>query len=192
MPLHVGSPLNNTKIMNQVGLDAKTYDRYKGAIINTFIVYEVKPWAKQTHREKRFIKASKIYFNDTNFMCYLTRRDMREIYKNDRATMGHLFENFIASEVMKNASSIADIEVSYFNTGVEEVDFAIEKSNGDTIGIEVKLDSTLTQKDFDNLFVMQKTLGKKFKKGIVIYTGNELSHWKDNIWAVPMCYLWER
>jgi predicted AAA+ superfamily ATPase len=62
-----------------------------------------------------------------------------DVYKNDRAVMGRLFENFIATEIVKKRSRAGD----------------------------------------------------RFKKVIVIYTGNELAPFGENLWAVPANFLWE-
>jgi hypothetical protein len=39
--------------------------------------------------------------------------------------------------------------------------------------------------------ILRETLGKRFKRGVVIYSGTELASFKDNVWAVPVNYLWE-
>ncbi|GHV04018.1 ATPase [Campylobacterota bacterium] len=188
----VGSLLNNANIMKETGLDAKTYEKYKALIINTFLTYEVEPWSKPNKLNKRFVKKTKLYFSDTNLLCYIMRRDLRDIYKNDPLVMGHIFENFIASEIMKNLKSLADISVSHFNlSDGKEVDFVLENRHDEAIGIEVKLDKTVSDQDFANIRLLQKTLDSKFKRGIVLYAGNTLLPFGNNIWAVPINYLWE-
>ena len=109
--------------------------------------------------------------------------------------MGHLFENFIASEIMKSISVLpGKFHVSHFNPvrgDGNETDFLIEKDNGETIAIEVKLNSSLNDFDFKNLELCHNTIGNKFKKGIVLYTGEHLVPFGDKLWAVPVNYLWE-
>jgi predicted AAA+ superfamily ATPase len=64
--------------------------------------------------------------------------------------MGHIFENFIATEIMKATKSLDAFTVSHFNpvqNQGKEVDFIIESPNGKAIGIEVKLDGTINEKD---------------------------------------------
>ncbi|MDR1195551.1 MAG: DUF4143 domain-containing protein, partial [Endomicrobium sp.] len=192
LAVHIGSPLNKSKIQNEIGLDNKTFEKYLSVLFKTFIISEIKPWAKPAHIEKRFIRAPKIYFTDTNFMLYLLKRDIEEIYRNDKAAMGHIFENFIATEIIKNASLLIGAEISVFNPEGKEVDFAIEYENGKTLGIEVKLDSSLSQKDFNNIYNMRYLLKDKFHKGIILYTGDEIISMGDKIWAVPASYLWKK
>lgn len=186
-----GSLVNNAEISMEIGLDNKTYDKYKASIIHTFIVFEVKPWAKPSRINKRYTKSSKLYFTDTNMLSYIMRRDMDEIYKKDRTVFGHLFENFIATEIMKNLSSLNNVEVSHFRTSdKKEVDFVLENHLGDVVGIEVKLAGSVDTGDTKGLKILKEEVGERFKKGVIIYTGNEIATLGDDIWAVPVSYLW--
>jgi len=190
LAMRAGGLLNNSLVAQETGLDIKTYERYKTAAINTFILYEIQPWAAPNHINKRFTKSPKLFFSDTNLLIYLLRRNLKDIYSNDRITMGRLFENFVAAEIMKNAFSLTGVEVSHFRTSDQkEVDFVVEKSEA-LIGIEVKLSSNPAAGDFSGLKLLKKAAGDRFKLGIVIYSGNELVPFGENLWAVPVCYLW--
>ncbi|MDR2578967.1 MAG: ATP-binding protein [Chitinispirillales bacterium] len=192
----VGSLMNNDSIMRETGLNQGTFERYKSLCEAAFLTFELQPWAKPNRLKKRFVKSKKIYFTDTNFLCFLARRDISEVYEKDPALMGHFFENFIATEIMKSISALpGKFYVSHFNPVREdgkETDFVIEKDNGETIAIEVKLDSSLNSKDFKNLELCRDTIDDKFKKGIVVYTGDSLVPFGDKLWAVPVSYLWDK
>jgi predicted AAA+ superfamily ATPase len=190
-----GSLLNNTNIMNETGLDTKTYEKYKALCNSAFLIFELPSWSRPNNINKRFIKQKKLFFTDTNLLCHIMQRDMSEVYKNDKVTMGHLFENFIATEIMKATKSLGPFTVSHFNPVQyqgKEVDFVIENQKGEAIGIEVKLDGTVNAKDWANMNVLQETIGNRFKKGIIIYTGTDLLQVGRNIWAMPVNYLWEK
>jgi predicted AAA+ superfamily ATPase len=190
--LRAGSLLNNASVSQEAGLDAKTYERYKASCSNTYIIFEIQPWAKPIRLNKRFTKSPKLYFTDTNLLAYLLRRDMDEIYSGDPVTMGHLFENFAACEIMKNTAGRHEYDVTVFRTqDNKEVDFVVEKRNGDAIGIEVKLSGSVSGGDISGLRLLQEALGDKFKRGIVLYTGSELVSLAQDIWAVPVPFLWE-
>jgi predicted AAA+ superfamily ATPase len=188
-----GGLLNNSNIMKETGLDAKTYDKYKALCNNTFLTFELPSWTKPNRLDKRFVKQKKLYFTDTCLLCHILQRDLDDLYKNDRTVMGHVFENFIATEIMKAVNSLDSFSVSHFNPVQhqgKEVDFVIESPNGKTMGIEVKLDGTINEKDWANMNVLQETIGDKFLKGIIIYTGTSLMQVGRDIWAVPVNYLW--
>jgi predicted AAA+ superfamily ATPase len=179
--------------MKETGLDAKTYDKYKALCNNTFLTFELPSWTKQNRLDKRFVKQKKLYFTDTCLLCHILQRDLEDIYLNDRTVMGHVFENFIATEIMKAVNSLDSFSVSHFNPVQhqgKEVDFVIESSNGKTVGIEVKLDGTINEKDWANMNTLQETIGDKFLKGIIIYTGTSLMQVGRSIWAVPVNYMW--
>ena len=194
LSLRAGGLLNNTNVMKETGLDTKTYEKYKALCSSAFIIFELPAWSKPNKLNKRFIKQKKLFFTDTNLLCHVMQRDMKEMYKNDKATFGHLFENFVATEIMKAAKSLGSLDVSHFNpvqNQGKEVDFVIERPNGDAIGIEVKLDGTIDARDWANMSVLQETMGKRFKLGIIIYTGTDLMQVGQTIWAMPVNFLWE-
>jgi predicted AAA+ superfamily ATPase len=195
LSVRVGSLVNNDNIMSETGFNQGTYEKYKAFCNAAFLTFDVQPWAKPNKLNKRFVKRNKIYFTDTNFLCYLMRRNISDIYENDPSQMGHIFENFIASEIMKSASALpGKYYLSHFNPvrgEGNETDFIVEKDDGKTVAIEVKLDSSLNDKDFKNLELCRDTIGGKFLKGIVIYTGEDIVPYGDKLWAVPVNYLWE-
>ena len=190
----VGSLINNDNIMKEIGFNQISYEKYKSFCNATYLTFEVQPWAKPNKLDKRFVKSKKLYFTDTNLLCFLMRRDMSEVYEKDPSCMGHLFENFIATEIIKSASAASGkYFLSHFNPvrgDGNETDFIVEKDNGETIAIEVKLDSSLSEKDFKNLELCRNTIGKNFKKGIVLYTGEDLVPFGEKLWAVPINYFW--
>ncbi|MDR2551550.1 MAG: ATP-binding protein [Treponema sp.] len=192
LAMRAGGLLNNSLAARESGLDVKTYERYKGAAINTFIIFEVPAWSKPNRLAKRFTRSPKLFFTDVNLLTYLLRRDMGDIYRNDRITMGRLFENFIASEIMKNAAPLPDLSVSHFRTSDQkEVDFVLERADGGTVGIEVKLSGSPDKHDFAGLKVLREAAGDRFRRGVVLYPGTELVSFGEELWALPLPYLWE-
>jgi predicted AAA+ superfamily ATPase len=191
----VGSLLKDDNIMKETGINQGTYTKYKAFCNAAFLTFEIQSWTKPNRLNKRFVKSKKIYFTDTNLLCFTMRRDISDVYEKDLTLMGHLFENFIASEIMKNTSELpGKYFVSHFNPVRDdgnETDFVIENDKGESVAIEVKLNSTLNDKDFKNLELCRDTIGNKFKKGIVLYTGEELVPFGDKLWAMPVNYLWD-
>jgi len=190
-----GGLLNNANVMKETGLDAKTYEKYKALCSSTFLIYELPSWSKPNKLNKRFVKQRKLYFTDTALLCHLMQRNIEEIFKNDTTTMGHIFENFVAGEIMKASKALGSFSVCHFNpvqNQGKEVDFVIENQKGEAVGIEVKLGATIDEKDWSNMSVLENTIGNKFKKGIIIYTGTDIVQVARKIWAVPVNYMWEK
>jgi predicted AAA+ superfamily ATPase len=191
----VGSLVKNDNIMKEIGMNQATFEKYKLFCNAAFLTFELQPWEKPNRLNKRFVKRKKLYFTDTNLLCFVMRRDIKEVFASDPTLMGHLYENFVASEIMKATTVLpGKYYVSHFNPVREdgnETDFVIEKDNGDTIAIEIKLNSTLNKKDFKNIELCRDTIGENFKRGVVLYTGEDVVPFGDRLWAIPFNYLWE-
>ena len=190
LSMRTGSLLNNTEIAKETGIDYRTYEKMLAFAINSFMVFKIKPWAKLNRLNKRFVKSPKLYFTDCNFLSYLMKRSLDEMYQNDKIIFGHIFENFVASELVK-CSKQNNIELSHYRTlSGKEADFVLENEQGEIVGLEVKLSTSVNKKYISGLIELKETVGEKFKKGIVLYTGNEIVPLSNKIWAVPVCYFW--
>ena len=190
LSMRTGGLLNNTGIAKEIGIDYRTYEKMLSSAINSFMVFEVKPWARPNKLNKRFVKSPKLYFTDCNFLSYIMKRSLDELYSNDKITFGHVFENFVAAELVK-ISRFNNLELSHYRTqSGKEADFVLENMNGDIVGIEVKSSTAIDKKYISGLLELKEICGDKFKKGIVLYTGNDIIPLSDKIWAVPVCYFW--
>jgi len=59
-------------------------------------------------------------------------------------------------------------------------------------GIEIKSAAALQDKHFNGLRKLSKLAGNKFKRGIVLYTGEQyLGGFGDDLQAVPVSSVWE-
>ncbi len=74
----------------------------------------------------------------------------------------------------------------------KEVDFMIEKRNGDIICIEVKNSKTIKTDDFNHLRFLKSILKDKFIRGIVLYKGKDILPFEERMTAMPVSTLWER
>ncbi|MDR1728474.1 MAG: DUF4143 domain-containing protein [Acidobacteriota bacterium] len=188
----VGGLLNDAAVTKEAGLDAKTCGKYKAAARHTFLTFEIEPWDKPGLTGRRNVRQRKLYFMDTNLLCYVMRRDLGEVLEGDPATAARLFENFVATELVKQVGAILGTRIRHFNpSGGREVDFVLEDATGTAVGIDVKHKPVLSSGDFDSLRAMRGTLGIDFNRGIVLYSGVELAQFDDNLWAVPVNALWE-
>lgn len=187
-----GGLLNNTEVAKELGVDYRTYEKMFAFALNSFLVFNVKPWARPNKLSKRFVKSPKLYFTDCNFLSYIMKRDIDEIYENDKKAFGHVFENFVATELLKSAK-LNNLELSHYRTQAgKEADFVLENTQGDVVGIEVKSAKDINKKTYSGLLELKELCGDKFKKGIILYTGNDIVPLSEKIWAVPVCYFWNR
>ena len=185
MATRVSSLINEASLARDCNCNVMTFRRYKALLENMFIVFRVAPWFRNLG--KRLVKTSKNYFNDTNMLCYLLGIDLDNVIQKNPIIFGHILENFVATELIKNLANISGTSLFHFHTQDNyEVDFVLEKNNGDLVGIEVKSSSSVTISDFKGLKKLQELAPDSFKCGIVLYTGSDIVPFANNMFAVPV------
>ena len=70
-----------------------------------------------------------------------------------------------------------------------EVDFVVRFSNEELLGIEVKSGSSVGLGDFKHLKWFAENLAKARFCGIVLYSGNKVLPFGENLFAVPFAAL---
>ena len=74
----------------------------------------------------------------------------------------------------------------------QEVDYVLEDRAGRLVGIEVKKSASPTSSDFRGLRHLAEQTGKKFLRGILLYTGTESVSFGPDPHAVPLAALWKK
>jgi predicted AAA+ superfamily ATPase len=128
---------------------------------------------------------------DTGLLAHLAGATVDRL-RMDPSQAGPLLENFVAMELVKQASwSRHRPEVFHFRThSGQEVDVVLEAADGRVIGIEVKAAATVGTGDFRGLQALREAAGKRFLRGIILYQGNETVPFGKDQWAVPIDALW--
>jgi uncharacterized protein len=111
----------------------------------------------------------------------------------DRALLGQLLETFVFQELRRLASRRdTPVVFSHFrDKDGAEVDIVLEHDAGAVAGIEVKSAATVTASDFRGLKKLQEAAGERFTAGVVLYDGDRVAPFGDNLCAVPIRALWE-
>jgi uncharacterized protein len=73
----------------------------------------------------------------------------------------------------------------------KEVDVVMEGRGGGVVGIEVKATDNPGERAFAGLAALAEAAGKDFVRGILLYTGDQVIPWRENIAAVPVAALWQ-
>jgi predicted AAA+ superfamily ATPase len=127
LALQIGNLLNYNELSDISGFKYKDLLDYLNVLEKTFICLRSQPFYRNKRTE--LVKVPKIFFLDNGF---------RNIVINNFQLVqdkGHLYENFVASEIIKK-----DKELKYWRTKSKaEVDFVIE-GEGKVVPIEVKSD----------------------------------------------------
>lgn len=157
--------LNVAEVSRDTTLTIKTTHRYLALLEAIFIVNLLPAWSNNFG--SRFIKAPKVYLIDSGLLSYLLNTTL-EKSMNDAMFMGKIVENFVVSEIKKQATwSETAINLYHFRTpSGEEIDLILEDLEGNIVGIEVKNSSSITPHDFKNLKYLQERIKKDSKKAL--------------------------
>lgn len=184
-----GGLLNDADCARDASLNQMTYRRYRTLFQHLFLITLLPPWFKSI--KKRLMKAPKIYFTDTNLLCYVLGVDLPILRKQNPTLFGYVFENFVASELMKQIALQFDYSLHHFHTlDSKEVDFIISHRNGQLVGVEVKSAESVVNQDFNGLRVLKECAGKDFVRGIVLYQGKQIIPFGSDMMAMPIEVLW--
>jgi uncharacterized protein len=166
-----------------------TMNRYWALLEAVFFVQTLPAWSGNL--TTRLSKAPKILLNDTGLLCHLVGLDAHRL-KDDSLMTGAILENFVATELIKQAgwSQTQPKFFHYRTQKQQEVDLVLEDSRGHLVGIEVKKSASPTAHDFKGLRFLAEQTGKKFIRGMVLYTGTESLAFGPNLHAVPISALW--
>jgi len=190
MAIRAGGLINDADIARDAGLNAVTAKRYRNILQLMFMTFSLPPYFKNIG--KRMIKSSKGYFTDTALLCHVLQYRLEDIADKQPHLFGHIVENFVATELLKQLSIYQHrAELLHFRTSDnKEIDFIIEKPNGQLVAIEVKTSEHIEKKDFAALMELQEKLGEDFACGVILYGGSEVICFGERLFLLPLAVLW--
>lgn len=185
-----GGLLNFAEVSRSSGFAQTTLKRYFALLEATFLVETLPAWSGS--RTKRLVKAPKVFLGDTGLLSYVQGLTWERL-QLDPTLSGALAENFVVAELCKQATwSEARVELFHFRTSTDqEVDVVMENEAGEIVGLEVKASSSVGANDFKGLRALAEAIRKKFRRGVILYTGNESVPFGDELYAVPIQTLWQ-
>ena len=181
--------LNFNDLARDAGLAPTTLKRYWALLEAVFLGITIPPWSGNL--TSRLSKAPKIMVGDTGLLCYLLGLDAARL-KQDSLMTGAVLERFVGLELSKQiAWNPNPPSLFHYRTHAQqEVDYVLEDRAGQLVGIEVKKTATPTSSDFKGIRHLAEQTGKRFVRGILLYTGSESVSFGPNLHAVPLSALW--
>ncbi len=70
------------------------------------------------------------------------------------------------------------------------VNIVLEDAAGRLVGVEVKAAGAVTAADLKGLRALAEATGRRFLRGIVLYTGSETVPFASNLFAMPASAPW--
>ncbi len=185
-----GGLLNVAELSRSTDITHSTLKRYLTLLEAVFLVYELQPWFNKLG--KRLVKSSKIYLSDTGLAAYLMGMTPEKLILNP-TLIGSLLENFVVQEIAKQLTWSTTRATQYHLRTVSgtEVDIVLEAASGELVGIEIKASQTINTDDFKGLKALQELCPDKFKRGIVLYGGQDPLPFGPNMFALPIQTLWQ-
>ena len=184
-----GGLLNFADLSRTLALPQTTLKRYFALLEATFLVQLLRPWS--SNLGQRLIQTPKVYLDDTGLLAQLTGLTVERL-KVDGALAGGVLENFVLMELRKQSAwSESQPEFFFWRTAAgQEVDIVLEDSAGRLVGIEIKAGATLGGSDVRGLQAMATATGKRWVRGVVLYTGTEVIPFAANLHGLPVSRLW--
>ena len=181
---------NVSDIARLADIPNTTLRRYLTLLEMTFLIHLLPAWS--TTLRARLVKSPKLMIGDSGLMAHLQGLSEARLRQQPNA-MGPFLENFAAMEIIKQATwSERRVSVFHFRAHKgDEVDLVLEDSSGEIVGVEVKASGTITSSDFKGLRFLQDSIGARFRRGVVLYTGEEAIPFGERLEALPVSALWQ-
>jgi uncharacterized protein len=168
----IGQPLNYQALASDTGISPVTAKAWIGLLEASHICFLLPPYFKNF--SKRISKTPKLFFYDVGFAANLMGITAPSDL-NSHFARGHLFENLIVAEMVKQQFQEGwQSELYYWQeSNGREIDLLAEK-NGQFTVAEIKSGTTINNSFFDNLAYFQKQLvDPSMVHPFLIYGGTE-------------------
>ena len=181
--------VNVSELAAPFQISRPTIREYITLLSRIFLLEELPPW--HSNRIKRLIKTPKLHMGDTGLACTLLGLNAERLWR-DRSVFGKMLETFVYQELRRHASWQEE-PIAFFHFRDKdkvEVDMVLE-SEGRVAGVEVKAASTVTAQDFKGLRKLRGATRQAFAAGVVLYDGEAVVSFGENLYAVPISNLWK-
>lgn len=184
-----GTLLNVADLSRTLGIPQTTLHRYLTLLQATFLIQLVPAWT--THVRKRLLKTPKIILADTGLAAHLVGMDGRGLMSNAEL-WGAFLETFVAMELLKQMtwSKIRPALYHFRTAKGEGVDLVLEAPSGELVAVEVKATAALGADDFGGLRTLASIAGRRFKRGVLLYLGDQALPFGRNLYAFPISSRW--
>ena len=178
-----GNPVNYTDLGRDLGVTGKTVKAWLSVLEASSQVMTLSPYFSNVG--KRLVKRPKNYFLDTGMLGYLLGLESpQQVLRGIGA--GGVFEAAVLGQLYRLLIHRGIEPRLYFwqTSGGHEVDFIIEQG-GALIPIEAKMTATPNPRHAAGIEKLQKMLGQKVGKGLVVCLCQERFPLTRNVDAIP-------
>ena len=150
-----GQLLNYADLGNAAGVSGTTAKEWLKVLQSMGIVYLLEPFF--SNELKRMVKTPKLYFCDTGLCAYLSSWTSRDTLMNGAAS-GHFLENYVVSEMIRNASyGEQEMNLNFYrDSNQKEIDLIVE-TDGELHPFEIKRAASPERKVIKAFNVLEKS-----------------------------------
>ena len=166
----IGSLFNASELSGEVGVSVNTIKSWISVLQASYIIKLLPPFYENI--SKRLTKTPKLYFYDTGLACYLLDIETEQQLTRDKMR-GHLFENFVIMEALKERYNQGKESNLFFyrDSNDVEVDLLLKKGN-EYCAIEIKSSQTYHPEFEAGIKSLGKVLNNRITDKAVIYAGD--------------------
>ena len=171
-------------------LTAPTIEAYINALMALYLVESLEPWRSDDY--DRIKKRAKLFMADSGLMSSILNWNYEEV-RFDGDLNGKLVETFVYNQLTAILGAQREVYnlFHYRDRAGREVDFLVQNQAGDVLGMEVKAGSAIEKSMFRHLDWFRRNIRTRGGfKGIVLYTGEQVLPFGEDMWAVPISALW--
>lgn len=168
----IGSLFNASELSNELGVAANTVNSWLSVLQASYLIYLLPPF--YTNTRKRLTKSPKIYFTDCGLASFLLEIDSPQTLNRDKMR-GHLFENMVIMDFLKNRYNAGNNGGLYFyrDSNGNEIDLLVK--NGSKYDCyEIKSAATFHPDFIKGLRSFEKAFPELTRDQTVIYSGEDM------------------
>ncbi|MDR2197658.1 MAG: ATP-binding protein [Coriobacteriales bacterium] len=166
-----------------------TLEAYLGLLESVFLIARIPAWSPNA--TSRATKHHKLMFRDSGLLARQLNAPNNVSSDLKSGIAGAIFETFVLSELQKMTLAHTEtLDIYHYRDSLKrEVDIVIQNGDGQVALVEVKLSTTVNASDFK---VMEALRGANdaVVNSILVYTGNNIVTFGNNLLAVPAQALW--
>lgn len=171
-------------------LNHATVRNYLRYLDTVFLTGRVPAWS--TNLNAKLVKTAKVFPTDAGLAAHLLQVDVDAVAAPGHPTTGLLVETFVYAELVRllTAGDLGATLYFYRDRDGREIDFVLERRNGQVVAIEVKAAAAVGPADFRHLRWLADRLGDRFAGGYVLHLGGQTHPFGDRMMALPLSAMW--
>lgn len=169
----IGELTSDSSLATDARISTNTSGDWMSILEASFVTFRLQPYYRNFG--KRLTKTPKLYFYDSGLAAHLLGLESVDDLRSNNAFRGHLFENMVVSEIVKEYYSRGKTPHVYYwrDSNQKEADLIIEKAGRIRYLVEIKASSTYDPHAFATLDSLGELMGCDASQKVLVYGGDD-------------------